>query len=306
MATMAIPETNSSNANLAETTVCLTVSFGLLGNSRKVSNSAVEVDADKSLIHVNKTLLDSPELKAISQADGEMRRRLYDLSLPFDIGIYLLPNTLISQTVTELKAYRAKRSIFVERFITAYESLRNDAQIRLRSLYNPRDYPSAEIVRSKFYCEWEFLTFGRAPDVLAAISPDLLAEERDKQARKVQSAADNVVAMLYASFSDVLTHLRERLTPGEDGKAKILRDTAVTNVQDAIRKIRDFQQVSNDSDLQALADSCDKLLSGRSADMLRESDNLKANLARDLDSIKAELDAAITLKPSRKFRFEND
>lgn len=303
MATMANPEVQNG-ANLAETTVCLTVSFGLLGNSRKVSNSAIEVDADKALIRVNKTLLDSPELKAISQSDGEMRRRLYDLSLPFDVGIYLLPNSLISSTVTELKAYRAKRSILVERFITTYESLRNDAQIRLRSLYNPRDYPSADVVRSKFYCEWEFLSFGKAPDVLAAISPELLQEERDKQASKIQSAADNVVSMLYATFSDVITHLKDRLTPGDDGKPKVLRDTAVTNVLDTLRKIRDFQTVSNDSDLQTLADSCAKLLSGRNPDMFRESENLRSQVAKDLDSIKTSLDSAISLKPSRKFRFD--
>lgn len=304
MATMANPEVQTTS-NLSETTVCLTVSFGLLGNSRKVSNSAIEVDADKALIHVNKTLLDSPELKAISQADGEMRRRLYDLSLPFDLGIYLLPNTLIEKTVSELRAYKAKRAILVERFITAYESLRNDAQIRLRSLYNPRDYPSAAIVRGKFYCEWEFLSFGKAPDILAAISPSLLEEERDKQSRKVQSAADNVVSMLYATFADVISHLKDRLTPGEDGKQKILRDTAVTNVKDAIRKIRDFQSVSNDSDLAQLAADCEKLLSGRDADMFRESDSLRKAVSTDLDSIKANLDAAIASKPTRKFRFED-
>ncbi len=38
-----------SGQDLAQKTVCLKVHFGLVGNSRKVSNSQVEVDADQKL-----------------------------------------------------------------------------------------------------------------------------------------------------------------------------------------------------------------------------------------------------------------
>jgi hypothetical protein len=40
--------------DLAKKTVFIKVHLGLLGNSRKVSSSQVEVDADKALIHVAK------------------------------------------------------------------------------------------------------------------------------------------------------------------------------------------------------------------------------------------------------------
>ena len=41
--------------DLAKKTVFIKVHLGLLGNSRKVSSSQVEVDADKALILVSKT-----------------------------------------------------------------------------------------------------------------------------------------------------------------------------------------------------------------------------------------------------------
>ena len=41
--------------DLAKKTVFIKVHLGLLGNSRKVSSSQVEVDADKALIRVAKT-----------------------------------------------------------------------------------------------------------------------------------------------------------------------------------------------------------------------------------------------------------
>ena len=73
------PEVETQGANLARETVCIAVSFGLLGNSRKVANSAVEVDADKNLIKVSKTLLESKELDAIRKAVITAPRHAADL-----------------------------------------------------------------------------------------------------------------------------------------------------------------------------------------------------------------------------------
>ena len=94
-----ILEIQEPGTDLARKTVFIKVHLGLLGNSRKVSSSQVEVDADKELIRVAKTLLDSPELQAIRTLDGDVRRFLYDTCLPFEVGIHLLPLGLL-ETVT--------------------------------------------------------------------------------------------------------------------------------------------------------------------------------------------------------------
>ena len=77
--------------DLARKTVCIKVRLSTMGNTRKVSTSQIEADADKDLLRVSKHLLDSAELKAIGRFDGEIRRYLYNLCLPFEIGIHLLP-----------------------------------------------------------------------------------------------------------------------------------------------------------------------------------------------------------------------
>src|ERR1700691_3676436 len=77
--------------DLVRKTVCIKVRLSMMGNTRKVSTAHVEVDADKDLLRVSKHLLDSAELKAIARFDGEIRRYLYNLCLPFEIGIHLLP-----------------------------------------------------------------------------------------------------------------------------------------------------------------------------------------------------------------------
>src|ERR1700688_2481604 len=128
--------------DLAQKTVCLKVHLGLVGNSRKGSNSQVEVDADKHLIRVSKTLLDSVELQAIKTLDGEVRRYLYDNCLPFESGIQLVPLPQIETVDQKLREYALKRLELVEAFVGAYPRLCEQAAARLRTLHTPNDYPS--------------------------------------------------------------------------------------------------------------------------------------------------------------------
>ena|ERR1700730_4991237 len=69
----------SSSISLQESALDLTrravyvkVHFVFFGNIRKANNARVDVDADKALVRVSKTLLDSQELKAIKTLDGEI------------------------------------------------------------------------------------------------------------------------------------------------------------------------------------------------------------------------------------------
>jgi hypothetical protein len=51
---MRLIEVQSMGQDLAQRTVCVKVRLGRLGNTRKVSNSQVEVDTDKSLLLISK------------------------------------------------------------------------------------------------------------------------------------------------------------------------------------------------------------------------------------------------------------
>ncbi|MCC6585159.1 MAG: hypothetical protein IT168_00440 [Bryobacterales bacterium] len=62
-----IPVTDPG-VDLASKTVCIKVRLSTMGNTRKVSTSQIEADADKSSLRVSKHLLDSAELKAIGLA----------------------------------------------------------------------------------------------------------------------------------------------------------------------------------------------------------------------------------------------
>ena len=149
--------------DLARKTVFVKLRLGLPGNSRKVSSAQVEVDAEKDSIHVSKLLLSSCALEAIRRLDGEIRRYLYGVCLPFEPGIHLLPIPLIEAADARLREFQAKRQELVEVFLAAYPRLCAEAAVRLRTLYNPLDYPALEEVRSAFSCAWQYVSYG-VPD----------------------------------------------------------------------------------------------------------------------------------------------
>src|SRR6266705_4348023 len=105
--------------DLAKKTVCIKMRLSTMGNTRKVSTSQIEADADKDLLRVSKHLLDSAELKAIGRFDGEIRRFLYNICLPFEIGIHLLPIPALQQVEERLQQFAADREALGEAFLAA-------------------------------------------------------------------------------------------------------------------------------------------------------------------------------------------
>lgn len=101
MATLLTGRIVLPNRDLSQTTLCLKVQFGTIGESRKISSANIEVDAGKRLIRVSKKLLDAAELKAIRRFDSQLRHSLYEICLPYDIGIRLVPYQAVD-TVEEM------------------------------------------------------------------------------------------------------------------------------------------------------------------------------------------------------------
>src|SRR6202166_3836690 len=113
--------------DLAKKTVCIKMRLSTMGNTRKVSTSQIEADADKDLLRVAKHLLDSAELKAIGRFDGEIRRFLYNICLPFEIGIHLLPIAALETVEDRLQKFAQERQALVTAFLSMYPGLCQDA-----------------------------------------------------------------------------------------------------------------------------------------------------------------------------------
>ena len=80
--TLDVGEIETSKVPIFQKAVGFAVETKRLGTRRKVSSAEVGTDADRTMIHVSKSILDSPELKQVEKLDGEVRRFLSLQCLP--------------------------------------------------------------------------------------------------------------------------------------------------------------------------------------------------------------------------------
>lgn len=289
--------------DLAKKTVCIKVRVSTMGNTRKVSTSQIEADADKDLLRVSKHLLDSAELKAINRFDGEIRRFLYNICLPFEVGIHLLPIAALENVEQRLRQFAADRGQLVAAFLAAYPSLRDSAQARLRTLYNPADYPPAEDVERQFGFSWQYISFG-VPEQLKGISRHVFEQEREKAAQRMAEASSEIQTVLRETMAKLVQHMADRLREGTDGKPLRFKETTVSNLIEFLSNF-EFRNVTDDTQLQELVVQARGLLQGVNAEDLRTVGSLRARVQQGMSDIVGQLDTMLT-KAGRKFRFEEE
>jgi hypothetical protein len=275
-----------------------------MGNIRKVSTSQIEADADKDLLRVSKHLIDSAELKAIGRFDGEIRRHLYNICLPFEIGIHLLPIAALEQVEQRLRQFAVDREQLVKAFLAAYPSLCLDAGKRLRGLYNPADYPPGEEVAREFGFSWQYVSFG-VPDQLKGISQEVWEQEREKAAQRMAEASCEIQHVLRESMAKLVQHMADRLKDSADGRPLRFKETTVSNLVEFLTNF-EFRNITDDNDLQTLVAQARQLLQGINADDLRTTGELRTKVQQGMAGIAAQLDTMLTRTGGRKFRFDEE
>jgi hypothetical protein len=290
--------------DLAKKTVCIKMRLSTMGNTRKVSTSQIEADADKDLLRVSKHLLDSAELKAIGRFDSEIRRFLYNICLPFEIGIHLLPIAALETVEDHLRQFAQDRQVLVTAFLSVYPSLCQDAAKRLRGLYNPADYPPVDDVAREFGLSWQYVSFG-VPDQLKGISQEVWEQERDKAAQRMAEASSEIQQVLRQSMADLVAHMTERLKNGPDGKPLKFKQSTVSNLVDFLSNFS-FRNVTDDHQLQDLVGRARELLQGVAADDLRTNGDMRTRVQQGMASLAADLDGMLMRSGGRKMRLADE
>jgi len=178
MAALVIPIAKQEQS-LSESTVILQVKFGVLGDSRKVSSSQVEVDTDKQLLRVAKKILVSNEFEAIRQIDRRVKKYLEGVCVPFETGTRFLAVPLIEDVDRKLHEFEGERAELVDRFLDSYPTLCESMSERLRVLHCPTDYPPVDLVKARFYFTWRYVAYG-VPGQLKMISGRIWEESATK------------------------------------------------------------------------------------------------------------------------------
>ena len=313
MATILEPESESSlnvggrsqtaSARLRENFSACRLKFKWLGTSKSLSadqksQAAEAFDADSASISAGKRLIDVKHdaWKALTSIKSQATKYWKDNSLPYpETGLRLIRQNRIEDFNSTFEHFREQLEAGVRMFDEQFAEIKEAARVRLGSLFDASDYPSS--IEDEFQIQWDFPSVD-PPDYLRRLNPEVYAE----QSRRVSQRFDEAVELAESAFVEELdrlvNHLASRLAGDDDGKPKIFRDSAVTNMSEFFARFRELNIRSNDQ-LDGLVQRCESLMQGVQPQSLRDNDTLRRSLSTNLSAVQSSLDQLVVDRPRR-------
>ena len=294
---------SAASQRLRDNMAAARLSFTWLGVRKSLTveqknQAADSFGAEGKFLSAGKKLLDTahPAFKAVTAIKGRCLSYWRAVSLPFpEPGIRLIRQQGINDFDQQMGRFREELAEAVAELDHQYGELRTAARYRLGDLFDPSDYPISLI--GLFGIEHEYPSV-EPPNYLRQLNPELYEQE----CQRMQARFDEAVALAEQAFieelSKLVEHLGERLSGDVDGKAKVFRDTAVTNLSEFFQRFQALNIRSNDQ-LDELVQRAQKVLRGVEPQQLRDNSSLRQRLGSQLSSIQSSLDGLMVDRPRR-------
>jgi len=284
--------------SLIDKTVFLRLNFGRFGVTRQVSVE-IKSEAVESRFSHQKKLLVSPELKAITKADAEVKAKIDSLCLPYDVGIRFAPIASVEQINQLLADYKAARQALIDSFISVYVQQTEDAKAELKEFFSAEDYPAIEEIKAQFTFSYQFISFS-VPGHLKNVAPSVFAAEKEKAHEMLMEAAQGISQALATTAHELVSNLADKLTTDSEGKRKKRHATAVIKLQEFLNGF-DLRNVIDSAELKTEMDKLKDIMSGVDVEKIKHSDNLRVDLQVKFQEAVKNLEPLIQAK-GRKFR----
>lgn len=282
------------------------VSFNWLGvrktlTSAQKNQAADSFGAEGKFLSAGKKLLDTshPAYKEVTAIRGRAVAYWKGISLPYpEPGIRLIRQESIRDFDDQMAVFRDELADAVAELDRHYDELRSAARERLGDLFDVSDYPASLV--GMFSIERDYPSV-EPPNYLRQLSPELYEQE----CRRVQSRFDEAVQLAEAAFIEELAklvdHLTERLHGDLDGKPKVFRDTAITNLTDFFERFRALNVRSNEQ-LDELVANAQQVVRGVQPQQLRDSQTLRQQVSTQMAAVQSGLDQLLVDRPRRNIQ----
>jgi hypothetical protein len=285
------------------TTAAMWLSFTWFGTRKTLSpqqkaQAAESFGAEGDYLSAGKKLINvrHPKFQAVTQIRGRASQHWKSMSLPFpEPGLRLIRQSDIEAVNRQMDSLKAELEEAVEDLDRHFEELKSAASDRLGNLYNPSDYPSSLI--GLFDMSWEFPSV-EPPDYLQRLSPELYRQECDRMQARFDEAVQLAEQGFLEELAKLVEHLTERLRGEQEGKPKVFRDTAITNMVEFFQRFGRLNIRSNEQ-LDELVQQAQNIVRGIQPQELRENLDLRQQVADQLSGVQSVLDDLLVDRPRR-------
>jgi hypothetical protein len=260
---------------------------------KKVS---MEVDASKNTKvkagNYHKHLLaGSPALEAVTKYAAQARLWNNMNSLPWsDNGQRIVTaQQFFNGYKAQLDQHKENFEELVANFIQQYPTLISAAAFHLGDLFDREEYPAAELIANKFRFSYAVSPVPTAGDFRIDINEQAKAELAQQYTDHFNQRLSHAMRDIWDRLHDCLTHMSDRLTDGQDGKRKGFHSTLVSNAKELVGLLSRLN-IANDPKLELARVELNRAIDGVDYEELKESDAIRDDVKRKVDSILAKFD----------------
>ena len=290
-----LSEPNITTPSLASSAMLVDLSISKWEGKKKDKRASEDVatnnNAESGVANVHKKLLGNcKELKDILSKGGHIRNNVhYAMTLPWsDTGTRLLPTAMYFDYTKEMSKEVNEFDSLVSTFLSSYQWEISQAQAKLGDLFDITEYPTTDELASKFSVNVTYAPLPDTGDFRVDIPNDAIAEIKQTYSSHYARSIDSAMNDIWTRLHDTLTRMSERLDyTGKDDK-KTFRDTLVSNVISMV-DILDKCNLTQDSHMSACKNKLEDIFYGVTPDVLRESDETRADTKRNIDKVIATL-----------------
>lgn len=299
----ATQRTETAAIRLRTSMAAVRLSFTWFGVRKSLSaeqklQAADSFGAEGNYLSAGKKLFDTghPAFRAVTAVRHQAVSLWRALSLPYpEAGIRLIRQNDIATLDVRMTSLRAELDESVRYLAEHFTELKANARVRLGRLYNAADYP--ETLDGLFQLEYDFPSV-EPPEYLRQLSPALYEQEKARMTARFDEAIRLAEQAFTSELAKLISHLSERISGHEDGKPKIFRDSAITNLADFFERFGQLNVRSNEQ-LDHLVAQAQQIVRGVEPQELRDSSSLRQHVATQLAGVQAVLDGLLVDRPRR-------
>eukprot|EP00913_Durusdinium_trenchii_P028456 g26684.t1 len=248
--------------------------------AEQTSRAAETFGATGDMLTARKKLIDTghKDYRRVSAVLRDAANYWRSMTVPFpESGIRLIRRDRIDEFNARMLELREELSAACAALQESYDALRESARQRLGELFCDDDYPAT--ITGEFRLAWEYPSV-EPPDYLKELHPAVWERQQAMVRERFETAVAMAEDAFTAEFAKLVSHLTERLQPGDDGeKPKIFRDTAVANLREFFERFKSINVRSN-AQLDGLIATAEAAVSNVDLKELRTNDAIRSQACR--------------------------
>lgn len=284
-----------SAVSLATSAMLVNVEINVWAATKSDRSISEEVTASKNADNeagrfVRNLLAGNPQHKKIANYRQTVYNWLQRITYTWNKTQDLLPVVRLEQFMKEYSQHDANFMGLVDDFCEAYASIVSDMAFKQGDMFNRDDYPPVEEVRAKFGIKL-YTSEVPAHDWRCAIAGDIAEDLRQQYEKQTEEIIKSTYTDQISRFSEVLnsiSHCCGVEEVEENGEVKTKKrkvyDTTIEKAKQLANEARSFN-IAASKELLGVAVALEELLDGVTADRIRDSEAVRANVKDGVDDI---------------------